>query len=76
MDIDKDLLFTTQEVANILKVKFDYALDLIKYGYIHAIKYHGNKVTKAALLDFIEKYDGVDLEKEIICRRELEQTDD
>lgn len=69
MDIDKDLLFTTQEVANILKVKFDYALDLIKYGYIRAIKYHGNKVTKAALLDFIETYDGVDLEKEISERK-------
>lgn len=76
MDIDKDLLFTTQEVANILKVKFDYALDLIKYGYIRAIKYHGNKVTKATLLDFIETYDGVDIENEIICRRNLEKTDD
>ncbi len=72
MDIDKELIFTTQEVANILKVKFDYALDLIKYGYIRAIKYHGNKVTKAALLDFIEAYDGVDLEKDIFEKKQSE----
>ncbi len=31
-----------QEVANILKVKFDYALDLIKYGYIRAVLYFAN----------------------------------
>ncbi len=72
MDIDKELIFTTQEVANILKVKFDYALDLIKYGYIRAIKYHGNKVTKAALLDFIETYDGVDLGKDIFEKKQSE----
>lgn len=74
MDIDKDIVFTTQEVADILKVKFDYALDLIKYGYIRAIRYHGNKVTKATLLDFIEAYDGVDLEKDIF-EKKLSETD-
>ncbi len=73
MDIDKELIFTTQEVANILKVKFDHALDLIKYGYIRAIRYHGNKVTKAALTDFIETYDGVDLEKEISEKKRSER---
>lgn len=72
MEFESAVVFTTVEVANILKVKFDYVIDLINFGYLRTIKLHGNKITKAALMEFIETYDGVDLEKEILQRKKFQ----
>ncbi len=65
MNFEHELIFTATEIAEILKVKRDCVIDLINFGYLRSTKLQGNKITKDALMEFIKKYDGTDIEGEI-----------
>lgn len=57
----QDVLYTVNEVSKLIKTNPAYVYDLIKKGLLPALKLGSYKVRKAALLDFLEKYEGKDL---------------
>lgn len=59
--LDNNYLFTTDELAAILKVSRKIVYDLIKKGHLKAVKLGRIKVTKFELLKFLRDYDGKDL---------------
>lgn len=65
MDFKDRIIFTVGEVAEILSLRNDVVIDLIDKGYIRAMRLHGQHITKKALLEFINKYDGVDIGNEL-----------
>lgn len=62
MTQSEDVLYTISEVARLLKVNKNMVYELINCGYLRSIKFGCRKVTKRALLDFLEKYDGETVE--------------
>lgn len=54
-------LYTVEEVAVILKVNKNAVYDLIRKGFLTALKLGRLKVTKPTLLDFLSEYNGKDL---------------
>lgn len=56
-----DELYTVKEVSGILKVNVHTVYDLIKAGLLPALKLGSLKVRRISLMDFLEKYDGMDL---------------
>ena len=58
LDTEAEILYTISEVAALLKVNKNTVYQLINKGYLRSIKFGCRKVTKQALLDFLEKYDG------------------
>lgn len=58
---DLELLYTISEVASILKVNKNTVYHLINAGYLRSIKLGCRKITKKALLTFLEEYDGADI---------------
>ena len=60
MNMD-DVLYTVSEVSKLIKCNTNYVYDLIRKGLLPALKLGSYKVRKAALLDFLEKYEGKDL---------------
>ena len=57
----EDVLYTVSEVSKLIKTNTNYVYDLIKKGFLPALKLGSYKVRRAALLEFLEKYEGKDL---------------
>ena len=57
----EDILYTVAEVAKLIKSNTNYVYELIKKGFLPALKLGSYKVRRAALLEFLEKYEGYDL---------------
>ena len=57
----EDVLYTVQEVSKLIKTNPTYVYELIKKGYLPALKLGSYKVRRIALLSFLEKYEGKDL---------------
>lgn len=56
-----DVLYTVQEVSKLIKTNITYVYELIRKGYLPALKLGSYKVRRTALIDFLEKYEGKDL---------------
>lgn len=56
-----DIILTVAEVAEILHTNREYVYDLIKQGFLPALKLGYLKVRKEALLKFLEENEGKDL---------------
>lgn len=57
----EDVLYTVSEVAKLIKTNSNYVYELIKKGYLPALKLGSLKIRRSALLEFLEKYEGQDL---------------
>lgn len=57
----EEMLYTVKEVAKIIKTNPNYVYELIKAGYLPALKLGSCKVRRTSLINFLEKYDGKDL---------------
>lgn len=57
----QDLIYTVGEVAEILKTNKNTVYDLIRNGYLKALKLGRLKITKFELLRFLKEYNGKDL---------------
>ncbi len=57
----KDILYTVSEVAELIKSNTKFVYDIIRAGLLPALKLGSMKVTRSALLEFLEKYEGCDL---------------
>lgn len=58
------VLYTISEVAELLKVNKNTVYQLIRCGYLRSIKFGCRKVTRKAILDFLDTYDGRELTME------------
>jgi len=56
-----DVLYTISEVAKLIKCNTNYVYDLIRTGLLPGLKLGSMKVTRSALLEFLQKYQGYDL---------------
>lgn len=56
----EDILYNVKEVAEILKTNPAFVYELIKKGFLPALKLRSLKVRKTTLLNFLEKYEGKD----------------
>ena len=65
IDTNTELLYTISEVAKLLKVNKNYVYALINGGYIRSIKLGCRKITRKALLDFLEEYDGSEFDESV-----------
>lgn len=63
IDKNEELLYTIKEVAGLLKVNKNYVYALINKGVLRSIKLGCRKVTRSALIEFLEKYDGLDFDE-------------
>lgn len=57
----EDILYTVAETAKLLKTNPNYVYDLIKKGFLPALKLGSFKIRKTALLEFLKQYEGQDL---------------
>lgn len=57
----EDVIYTVAETAKLLKTNPAYIYKLINAGILPAIRLGGMKIRKAALLEFLKKYEGKDL---------------
>lgn len=57
----EEMLFTVQEVAEILKTNVSYVYKLQQAGLIRFLKIGRLKCRKSTLEEFLAKYDGYDL---------------
>lgn len=57
----EEILYTVAEVAKLIKTNTNYVYELIKKGFLPALKLGSYKVRRATLLEFLEKYEGKDL---------------
>lgn len=62
-EIREELLYTISEVAKILKINKNFVYTLINNGHLRSIKLDCRKVTRKALLEFLDKYDGMDFDQ-------------
>ena len=58
----EDVLYTVKEVSLLIKTNVGYVYNLIRKGYLPALNLGSLKVRRTSLLNFLEKYDGKDLE--------------
>lgn len=56
-----EMLYTVQEVADILKTNTNYVYELHKSGLLKFLKIGRLKCRKSTLEEFLEKYDGMDI---------------
>lgn len=56
-----DTLYTVVEVSKILRIGKNRVYELIKGGYLPALKLGGLKVRKETLCKFLKEYEGFDL---------------
>lgn len=59
----EDILFTVKETAQLLKVNVDAVHKLRKAGLLPFMKLGSYKIRKQALLDFLEKYEGKNVDE-------------
>ena len=67
LDSSAQVLYTISEVAELLKVNKNTVYQLIRGGYLRSIKFGCfgcRKVTRKAILDFLDTYDGRELTME------------
>lgn len=57
----EDILYTVKETAKLLKTNPAYVYELIKAGHLPVLKLGSMKIRRAALLQFLEKFEGQDL---------------
>lgn len=57
----EEVLYTVAETAKLLKSNNNYVYELIKKGFLPALKLGSYKVRKGALIEFLQKYEGKDL---------------
>lgn len=57
----KDVLYTISEVAELIKCNTNFVYQLVRAGLLPGLKLGSMKVTRPALLEFLEKYQGCDL---------------
>ena len=57
----EDILYTVPEVSKLIKTNPSYVYALIKAGLLPVLKLGSYKIRRAALLDFLGKYEGKDL---------------
>lgn len=57
----EDILYTVSETAKLLKTNQNYVYELIKQGFLPALKLGSLKIRKATLNSFLKKYEGQDL---------------
>ena len=57
----EDILYTVSETAKLLKTNQNYVYELIKQGFLPALKLGSFKIRKTTLNSFLEKYEGHDL---------------
>ena len=58
----RDILYTVPEAAKLLRVNKNLVYDLIRCGYLRSIKLDSRKVSRKALLDFVEQFEGQTVE--------------
>ena len=63
IDKNEDLVYTIKEVAGLLKVNKNYVYALINKGLLRSTKLGCRKVTRKALIEFLEKNDGLDFDE-------------
>lgn len=56
-----EVLYTVQEVSELLKTNITSVYELIKKGLLPALKLGRYKIRRIALLEFLEEYEGKDL---------------
>lgn len=66
----QELLYTISEVAEILKINKNFVYRLINEGHLRSIKLGCRKVTRKALLEFLDQYDGLNFDEILACRKE------
>ena len=57
----EDVIYTVAETAKLLKTNPAYIYKLINAGILPALRLGGMKIRRAALLEFLKKYEGKDL---------------
>ena len=57
----EDILYTVKETSKLLKTNPNYIYELIKKGFLPALKLGSFKIRRSAILEFLEKYEGQDL---------------
>ena len=63
IDKSEDLVYTITEIADMLKVNKNYVYTLINKGLLRSTKLGCRKVTRKALLEFLDKNDGLDFDE-------------
>ena len=58
----EDILFTVKETAQLLKCNVDSVHKLRKAGLLPFMKLGSYKIRKQALLDFLEEYEGKEID--------------
>lgn len=61
-EIHSEVLYTIAEIALLLKVNKNMVYALINKGYLKSIKLGCRKVTRKSLMEFLEKFDGKDMD--------------
>lgn len=59
--MDKEILYTVDELTKILKTSKSRVYDLIKAGFLPALKLGRYKVRRSTLMKFLEEAEGKDL---------------
>ena len=67
----EDLVYTVQEVAEILKTSVDYVYKLQRAGLLRFMKIGRLKCRKSTLEEFLAKYDGMDISDPFNVREEI-----
>lgn len=57
----EDVLYTVKETSKLLKTNPNYIYELIKKGFLPALKLGCFKIRRSAILEFLEKNEGLDL---------------
>lgn len=57
----EEVLYTVAEASKLIKTNPAYVYKLINAGLIPVIKLGSIKIRKSSLLEFLEKYEGMDL---------------
>ncbi len=69
-DNPQELLYTISETAELLKINKNFVYTLINQGHLKSIKLGCRKVTRKSLLEFLDKYDGLNFDEILACDTE------
>lgn len=58
----RDILYTVPETAHLLRVNKNTVYDLINCGYLRSMKLGSRKISRKAILEFVEQFDGKTVE--------------
>ncbi len=64
----ENILYTISEVSKLLKVNKNFVYKLIDAGLIRSIKLGCRKITRKSLMEFLDKYDGLDYDEMIASK--------